>query len=93
MQVTYASRVLDLSMCLRNVSQFKKVPRHRSKLHHQGLARPCPCSGNFKDRNLQGRIERWFVTVQEYDPMITYIPRRWNTVADSLPGWNLVREK
>jgi len=38
----------------------------------------------FKGRNLTGRVARWNVTVQEFNPTFKYLPGRANVVADAL---------
>ncbi len=38
----------------------------------------------FKDRNLTGRLECWYLTIQEFNPTFRYLPGRANVVADSL---------
>ncbi len=38
----------------------------------------------FKSKNLQGRLARWFLTIEEFCPEIRHVPGRANVVADSL---------
>ncbi len=38
----------------------------------------------FKGRNLTGRLARWYLTIQEFNPTIRYLLGRVNVVADSL---------
>ena len=38
----------------------------------------------FKGRNLHGKLARWFLTVQEYQPTFKHLPGRANVVADAL---------
>ena len=38
----------------------------------------------FEGRKLSGRLARWDLTIQEFNPTIKYVPGRANTVADSL---------
>ncbi len=38
----------------------------------------------FKGRNLTGRLARWYLTIQEFNPTFRYLPGRANVVADSL---------
>ena len=38
----------------------------------------------FKGRNLTGRVARWYLTIQEFNPTFKYLPGRANVVADSL---------
>ncbi len=38
----------------------------------------------FKHKNLRGRLERWFVTLQNYKIRFEYIPGKRNTAADAL---------
>ncbi len=38
----------------------------------------------FKDRNLSGRLARWYLTIQAYNPEIKYIKGKTTVVADAL---------
>ena len=38
----------------------------------------------FKDRNLRGKLARWFLTIQEFNPTFEYLPGRLNNAADAL---------
>ncbi len=38
----------------------------------------------FKHKNLRGRLARWFVTLQNYEINLQYIPGKKNTAADAL---------
>ncbi len=38
----------------------------------------------FKGRNLSGRLARWYLTIQAYNPEIKYIKGKTNVVADAL---------
>ena len=38
----------------------------------------------FKGKKLSGRLVRWFLTVQEFNPVFKYLPGRANVVADVL---------
>ena len=38
----------------------------------------------FKGKQLLGRLARWFLTVQEFNPVFKHLPRRANVVADAL---------
>ncbi len=43
-----------------------------------------PVTHLFKSKNLQGRLARWFLTIEEFCPEIRHVPGRANVVADSL---------
>ncbi len=43
-----------------------------------------PVTHLFKGKNLQGRLARWFLTIEEFFPKIRHVPGRANVVADSL---------
>ncbi len=43
-----------------------------------------PVTHLFKSKNLQGRLARWFLTIEEFCPEIWHFPGRANVVADSL---------
>ncbi len=38
----------------------------------------------FKGRNLSGKLARWYLTIQAYNPEIKYIKWKTNVVADAL---------
>ncbi len=38
----------------------------------------------FKQKNLSGKMARWYLTIQEFAPAIKYIPGKSNCVADAL---------
>ncbi len=43
-----------------------------------------PITEIFKGRNLNGRLARWYLTIQAYSPEIKYIKGRQKVVADAL---------
>ncbi len=43
-----------------------------------------PVTHLFKSKNLQGRLARWFLTIEEFCPEIRHVPGRANVVAESL---------
>ncbi len=43
-----------------------------------------PITEIFKGRNLNGRLARWYLTIQAYRPEIKYTKGRQNVVADAL---------
>ncbi len=43
-----------------------------------------PITEIFKDRNLNGRLALWYLTIQAYSPEIKYTKGRQNVVADAL---------
>ncbi len=43
----------------------------------------------FKQKNLRGRLARWFVTLQNYNVTFEYIPGKKNTAADA-PSRNII---
>ena len=43
-----------------------------------------PVTHLFRNRNLSGKLARWFLHVQEFEPEIKYIPGPRNTIADAL---------
>ncbi len=43
-----------------------------------------PITEIFKGRNLNGRLARWYLTKQAYNPKIKYTKGRQNVVADAL---------
>ncbi len=38
----------------------------------------------FKGKNLSGRLARWFLTIEEFNPVMKYLPGKANLVADAL---------
>ncbi len=42
-----------------------------------------PVTHLFKSKNLQGRLARWFLTIEEFCHEIRHVPGRANVVADS----------
>ena len=43
-----------------------------------------PVTNLFRNKNLSGKLARWFLQVQEFEPIIKYIPGSSNTIADAL---------
>ena len=43
-----------------------------------------PVTDLFKGRNLTGRLARWYLTIQEFNPTFRFLPDRANRVADCL---------
>ncbi len=43
-----------------------------------------PITETFKGRNLNGRLARWYPTIQAYSPEIKYTKGRQNVVTDAL---------
>ncbi len=43
-----------------------------------------PVTDLFKSKNLQGRLAKWFLTIEEFCPEIRHVPGSANVVADSL---------
>ncbi len=37
----------------------------------------------FHGRNLTGRLARWYLTIQQFEPILKYLPGKANTVADA----------
>ncbi len=38
----------------------------------------------FKGKNLSGRLARWFLTIEEFNPVLKYLPGKADLVADAL---------
>ncbi len=38
----------------------------------------------FRGKNLTGRLARWYLTIQHFEPTFKYLPGKANTVADAL---------
>ncbi len=38
----------------------------------------------FHGKNLTGRLARWYLTIQQFEPTLKYMPGKANTVADAL---------
>ncbi len=38
----------------------------------------------FRGKNLTGRMPRWYLTIQQFEPTFKYLPGKANTVVDAL---------
>ena len=93
MPIAYASRILNNAERNYSVTErealavvwtLKKfrdiILGYRVKV----LTDHAPVTSLFKNRNLHGKLARWFTTLQEFEPSIAHIPGKYNTIADAL---------
>ncbi len=57
---------------------------YHPRLPHNCIYRPRSITELFKGRKFTGRLARWYLTIQESNPTLKYLPSRANVVADSL---------
>ena len=91
--IAFASRVLNDAESRYSVTQMEALALVWSLKHFRHIIYGYPIvvytdhsavTQLFKGKNLTGRLARWFLTIEEFNPEIKYLPGRANSVADAL---------
>ena len=91
--IAYASRVLTSAEANYSITEQETLGVIWALKHFRDLIKGYPITVYtdhkpmtelFKGRNLSGRLARWYLTIQEYNPSIIFIPGDKNRVADAL---------
>ena len=91
--IAYASRVLNDAERKYSITHLEGLSLIWSLKHFREIILGYPITiytdhsaltGLFRDKNLTGRLARWYVTLQEFNPVIKYLPGRANRAADAL---------
>ena len=91
--IAFASRVLNTCESRYSVTHLEALALVWSLKHFRDIIFGYPITVYtdhvavtqlFKGKNLSGRLARWFLTIEEFNPDIKYLPGRANLVADAL---------
>ena len=91
--IAYASRVLNDAERKYSVTHLEGLGLIWSLKHFREIILGYPITvytdhsaltGLFHGKNLSGRLARWYLTLQEFNPEIKYLPGRANRAADAL---------
>ncbi len=91
--IVYASRTLTRAESNYSVTHQETLVVVWALKHFGDIILGCPITvfpdhaavtELFKGRNLTGRLVRWYLTIQEFNPTFRYLLGRANVVADSL---------
>ena len=91
--IAFASRVLNACESRYSVTNLEALALVWSLKHFRDIIYGYPITVYtdhvavtqlFKGKNLSGRLARWFLTIEEFNPDIKYLPGRANLVADAL---------
>ncbi len=91
--IAYASRVLTATESKYSVTHLEALAVVWALKHFRDIIFGYPVAVYtdhiavtqlFQGENLTGRLARWFLTIQQFEPILKYLPGRANTVADSL---------
>ena len=91
--IAYASRTLNTAESRYSVTHLEALAVVWSLKHFRDLIYGYPITiytdhsavtQLFKGKNLTGRLARWYLTIEEFKPVIKYLPGRANHVADAL---------
>ncbi len=91
--IAYASRLLTYAESKYNVTHLKALPVVWAFQHFRDIIFGYPVTFYtdhtavtqlFYSKNLAGRLARWYLTIQQFEPTLKYLPGKANTAADAL---------
>ncbi len=91
--IAYASRVLTSAESKYSVTHLKALTVEWALKHFRGIIFGYPITVYiddiavtqlFQGKNITGRLARWFLTIEQFELTLKYLPGRTKTVADSL---------
>ncbi len=91
--ITYASRVLTAAESKYSVIHLEALAVVCALKHFREIIFGYPItvytdhtavSQLFHGKNLTGRLARWYLTIQQFEPTFKYLPDKANTVVDAL---------
>ena len=91
--IAYASRVLNAAESKYSVTHLEALAVIWALKHFRDIIFGYPVevytdhvavTQLFQGKNLTGRLARWYLTIQQFEPTLKYLPGKANTVADAL---------
>ncbi len=91
--IAYASRVLTSAESKYSVTHLEALAVVWALRHFRDIIFGYPVTVYtdhtavtqlFHSKNLTGRLARWYLTIQQFEPTFKYLPGKANTVADAL---------
>ncbi len=91
--IAYASRVLTAAESKYSVTHLEALAVVWALKHFRDIIFGYPITVYtdhtavtqlFHDKNLTGRLARWYLTIQQLEPTFKYLPGKANTVTDAL---------
>ena len=91
--IAYASRVLNTAESKYSATHLETLAVVWALKHFKDLifgysitvyTDHAPIRELFRGKNISGRLARWYLTIQEFQPEFKYLPGRANVVADAL---------
>lgn len=91
--IAYASRVLSMAESKYSVTHLEALAVVWALKHFKDIVfgyeitvytDHTAVTSLFQTKNLTGRLARWFITIQQFNPTLKYLPGRANSAADAL---------